>query len=114
MHPVAVKCIRWAVGLFVLGALTSTYGSDVYYRLSEYAGINASAGLTVISVVVTLMQWTLMPLGASLVGAAVVIQTLAPHLREVEDGEGEDSGGTVGEGEDSGGTVGELEGSEHI
>lgn len=87
MHPVAVKCIRWAVGLFVVGALTSTYGSDILYRLSEYAGINASAGLSVVSIVVILMQWTLMPLGASLVGAAVVIQTLAPHVSHAYDDE---------------------------
>ncbi len=90
MHPVAVKCIKWAVGLFVLGALTSVYGSDVLYRLSNYAGVNANAGFSVIRVVISLMQWTLMPLGASLVGAAVVIQTLAPYLGWVADSEVQD------------------------
>ncbi len=91
MHPVAVKCIKWAVGLFLVGVLTSIYGPDMLYRLSTYAGVNASPGLAVMSVVIGLMRWTLMPLGASLVGAAVVIQTLSPHMREVDDREVEDS-----------------------
>lgn len=85
MHPVAVKCIKWAIGLFVLGGLTNAYGSDLLWRLSDYAGVNATAGLTVMNVVISVMRWTLMPLAGSLVGAAVVIHTLAPHLAKVEE-----------------------------
>jgi len=29
MHPVAVKCIKWAVGLFIFGGLMAAYGVDV-------------------------------------------------------------------------------------
>lgn len=85
MHPVAVKCITWAVGLFVLGGLTSAYGAEALWRLSDYAGANATAGLVVLNVVISIMRWTLMPLAGSLVGAAVVIQTLAPQLAKVEE-----------------------------
>jgi len=85
VHPVAVKCIKWAVGLFILGGLTSAYGSELLWRLSDYAGVNATAGMTVVNVVIGIMRWTLMPLAGSLVGAAVVIQTLAPQLAKVEE-----------------------------
>lgn len=86
MHPVAVKCIKWAVGLFIVGGLTGAYGGNVLVALSDYAGVNANAGIWAFSVVISLMQWTLMPLGGSLVGAAVVIQTLAPYLGWVAGG----------------------------
>ncbi len=85
MHPVAVKCIKWAVGLFLVGALTSTYGADAMVRLSDYAGANATVGLTILNVVLTIMIWAMMPLAGSLVGAAVVIQTLAPYVRAIDD-----------------------------
>jgi len=85
VHPVAVKCIKWAVGLFILGGLTSAYGAELLWRLSDYAGVNATAGLTVMNVVISILRWTLMPLAGSLVGAAVVIQTLAPQLTKVEE-----------------------------
>jgi len=87
MHPVAVKCIKWAVGLFIFGGLMSAYGFNFLVWLSEYTGATAIAGFTFVNVVFGILQWTLMPLGASLVGAAVVIQTLAPHMREAESSE---------------------------
>ncbi len=84
MHPVAAKCIKWAIGLFIFGGLMSAYGSNVLVWMSEYTGATAIAGFTFVNVVFGILQWTLMPLGGSLVGAAVVVQTLAPHLREAE------------------------------
>ena len=84
MHPVAVKCIKWSVGLFIFGGLMSAYGVSVLVWLSEYTGATASAGFTFVNVVFGILQWMLMPLGGALVGAAVVIQTLAPHMREAE------------------------------
>lgn len=84
MHPVAVKCIKWAVGLFVVGALINLYAAEVLWRLSEYAGVNAAPGLRLLDAVLGIMRFTLMPVGGSLVGAAVVIQTLAPQMREAE------------------------------
>ncbi len=89
MHPVAVTCVKWAVGLFVVGALAMAFGTEVFFRIADYAGANAEAGVRLMDLLITLVRWTTMPLGASLVGAAVVIQTLAPHVREVEDGERE-------------------------
>lgn len=80
MHPVAIKCTRWSVGLLILGSLANAFGPDLYMRLADYAGINAAAGLRALDLVLTVTRWVTLPLGASLVGAAVVIQTLAPYL----------------------------------
>jgi hypothetical protein len=80
MHPVAVKCIKWAVGLFVFGGLTSAYGSEFLVWLSDYTGPNSIIGFSFMNVVIGILRWTLMPVGGALVGAAVVIQTLAPYL----------------------------------
>jgi len=96
VHPVAVKCIKWAVGLFIFGGLMSAYGVNVLVWLSEYTGATGIAGFTFVNVLFGILQWTLMPLGGALVGAAVVIQTLAPHMREAEASEvdgGEVDGG---------------------
>lgn len=86
MHPVAVKCIRWAVGLFIFGGLTSAYGSDFLVWLSDYTGPNVIIGFSFMNVVIGILRWTLMPLGGALVGAAIVIQTLAPYLGWVAGG----------------------------
>jgi hypothetical protein len=80
MHPVAVKCIKWAVGLFIFGGLTFAYGVNFLAWLSDYTGVNAIIGFSFVNVVVGILQWTLMPLGGALVGAAIVVQTLAPLL----------------------------------
>lgn len=90
MHPVAVKCIRWAIGLFIFGGLTAAYGTDVLVRLSEYTGATGIAGFTFMNVAIGILRWTLMPLAGALVGAAVVIQTLAPYVGWVADDSDED------------------------
>jgi hypothetical protein len=85
MHPVAVKCIRWAVGLFIFGGLTSAYGTEFLMWLSESTGATGIAGFRFMNVLFGILQWSLMPLAGSLVGAAVVIQTLAPYVRDADD-----------------------------
>lgn len=78
MHPTAKKCLQWAVVLFIVGVVVLVYGTDVYVRLAEVAGANADAGLHVVDILLTLVRSTAFPLGAALIGAAIVIQTLAP------------------------------------
>ena len=77
MTPVAKKRILWSIGLFVVGAVLMVYVPDIYVAVSDRAGPNADIGLGLLDVFMTLVRWTLMPVGASLVGAAVVIQTLS-------------------------------------
>ena len=107
MHPVAVKCIRWAVGLFIFGGLMFAYGVNFLVWLQDCTGPNSIIGFSFISVFVGILQWTLMPLGGALVGAAIVIQTLAPLLGWVAGGEVE--GDEVEGGEVDGDEVRETE-----
>jgi len=78
MHPTAKKCVQWAVGLFVVGAAFIVWGPDLFSAIANAAGPNARPVTDLVDVLVTLVRWTLMPVGASLIGAAVVIQVLWP------------------------------------
>ena len=98
MHPTARKCVRWATGLFVVGAVLIVFGPHLFAAIAGRVP-NEGAVLGAVDVTVTLVRWTLMPLGASLVGAAVVIQTLAPRTRTELRGE---AGPTPSTGNDQG------------
>lgn len=78
MHPTARRCVQWAVGLLVVGAVLVAYGPDLYGAVVGVAGANAEVGLGVLHVVLTLVRSVAFPLGAALIGAAIVIQVLAP------------------------------------
>ena len=78
MHPTAKSCITWAVGLFVVGTILVVWLPDLYMAVANRAGVTAQIGLDVLITVLDLVQRVAFPLGAALVGAAVVVQTLAP------------------------------------
>jgi hypothetical protein len=78
VHSTAKKCVQWAVALFVSGAILLVSGPDLYVGLARVAGANAEAGLGVVNILLALLRSTAFPLGAVLIGAAIVIQTLAP------------------------------------
>lgn len=78
MHPTARRCVIWAVVLLVAGAVLHTTIPDLYAALVDAAGPNAEIGMRAVDVVLTLVRWALFPMGAALVGAAVVVQALAP------------------------------------
>ena len=82
MHPASKKCLRWSVGLFVLGTLTMVYLPEVYRAIARVAGSNADIGLTSLNLVFTFVQMTVFPTGAALLGSAVVIQVLAGQTRD--------------------------------
>lgn len=77
MHPTAKKCLQWAVAPLILGGLVTIYGTQAYVGLSDLAGANAQVGLDAINIVLTVVRSAVFSVGAALVGAAVVIQTLA-------------------------------------
>lgn len=77
MNPAAKKCIQWSIGLFVVGTLLLVYLPDIYQAIAGRAGANAEVGLEGLTIALTLVNSTVMPVGAALVGAAVVIQALA-------------------------------------
>jgi len=88
VHQTAKRCVQWAVGLWVLGAVVVIYGTQAYVALAEAVGSGAEAGLDALNVVLTIARSALFPTGAVLIGAAVVIQTLGgdqrPHDRDPE------------------------------
>ncbi|MCL3863145.1 hypothetical protein [Actinotalea sp. K2] len=77
VHPTAKACIRWAVALTAVGAVLLAFGPDLYARLVDLAGANATTGLHLVNLVLTFVRAAIFPMGAVLVGTAIVIQTLA-------------------------------------
>ncbi len=94
MHSTAKKCVQWAVALLISGAVVLVYGTDLYVGLADLAGANAAAGLDVVNILLTLVRSTAFPMGAVLIGAAIVIQTLAPRDRS-DDHEHSEQGRTT-------------------
>ena len=85
MHPVAKKCVVYGVLLLVIGAVLIIYIPDVYNAIANAAGSNAQAGLDVVNIVLQMIRSGIMPVGAALIGAAVVIQTLSSDKHTEED-----------------------------
>lgn len=81
MHPTVTRCVQWAAGLWVLGALVLIYGSPAYLWFTELMGANAEVGLGLVNIVLTVVRSAIFPMGAVLIGAAVVIQTLTGGVR---------------------------------
>ena len=84
MDPTAKKCVIWAVGLFILGALAMAWATDLYLLIADRMGANAEVGVAVLTTVLTGLRWSLFPTGAALIGAAVVIQALSTDRDPVE------------------------------
>ncbi|OUM39944.1 hypothetical protein [Arthrobacter sedimenti] len=53
--------------------------------LAETAGPTAAIGVGAVDVVLTLVRWAMIPMGTTLIGAAVVIRALAPSLERSRD-----------------------------
>ncbi|WP_062201509.1 hypothetical protein [Demequina salsinemoris] len=78
MHPVAKRCLWWAAGLVAVGALFIAFGANIVYGFSEFAGVNAQLAVYPFAFLAQVITSFAMPLAATLVGAAIVIQTVAP------------------------------------
>lgn len=78
MHQVG-RCAGCAGG-FVLVLLPLLIG-----LLAETAGPTAAIGVGAVDVVLTLVRWAMIPMGTTLIGAAIVIRALAPSLEHFRD-----------------------------
>ncbi|MGV8978799.1 MAG: hypothetical protein ACOH17_12215 [Cellulomonas sp.] len=67
----------YGVLLLVVGTVLMIYIPDLYNAIVNIAGSNAQPGLEVVNIVLQVIRSSFMPVGAALIGAAVVIQTLA-------------------------------------
>lgn len=96
MHHTAKRCVQWAVGLWLVGAVVLIYGAQAYVGIADAAGAGAEVGLDVLNIVLTIVRSAVFPMGAALVGAAVVIQA-SPAAARPHDGElGEERAPTGG------------------
>jgi hypothetical protein len=80
MESTAKKCIQWGVILVVAGGFALLLLPQLIGLLAETAGPTASIGVGAVDVVLTLVRWALIPMGTTLIGAAIVIRALAPAL----------------------------------
>ena len=77
MNETAKKCVAWAVGLIVVGWLIGGWVAD--YVLTSIGIPSTPSGQTAwetISTIVSLVRQGAVTVGAVLIGAAVVINTL--------------------------------------
>ena len=85
MHPVAKRCLTWAIVLVVVGVILSVYGADITYWWSELVGAGAEPALHGFGIIMNLIRNFALPLAAGLVTATILIQTLAPHTRTIDE-----------------------------
>lgn len=79
MHPVAKRCLIWAAVLLAVGTLMFVYGVNLLTWFQGLVGYNAEPALHAFGIVTSILHTFAMPLAAALIGAAIVIQTLAPR-----------------------------------
>jgi len=79
MHPVAKRCLTWAIVLVVLGGLLYSYGSNLLFEFIRVVGANAEPAVWIFTFVLAMMQNFALPLAAGLITATILIQTLAPR-----------------------------------
>ena len=81
MHPLARKCLIWGIVLIVVAAAASSFWGQMDYLgiidkpLAYLVGL---IGTTVIMIV----REAFFPVGAVLIGAAILINVLAPEVVE--------------------------------
>jgi hypothetical protein len=80
MESTASKCIKWGAALIVIGGLVLVSLPLLIGLLAESAGPTAAIGVGAVDIVLTLVRWALIPMGTTLIGAAIVIRALAPSL----------------------------------
>lgn len=89
MHSASIRCIRWSVALFIVGALFMMYSGSVVFWVYEWLGVNGELGAHLLSFIVTVVNSTVFPLGAVLIGAVVVIETLRVRNDAIASAEGD-------------------------
>ncbi|NOJ60992.1 hypothetical protein [Arthrobacter sp. 260] len=80
MEAAAKKCVQWGIALIIAGGLVLVLLPFLVGLLAESAGATAAIGVGLLDVILTLVRWALIPMGTTLIGAAVVIRVLAPAL----------------------------------
>ena len=80
MESTAKKCIQWGVVLIIGGGFVLLLLPLLIGLLAQTAGQTAAIGVGAVEIVLTLVRWAMIPMGTTLIGAAIVIRTFAPSL----------------------------------
>ncbi|CAA9239032.1 MAG: hypothetical protein AVDCRST_MAG83-1572 [uncultured Arthrobacter sp.] len=80
MESAAKKCVQWGIALIVAGGFVLVLLPQLVGLLAEAVGPSAAIGVGAIDLLTGLIRWALIPMGTTLIGAAVVIRVLAPEL----------------------------------
>jgi hypothetical protein len=80
MEATARKCVQWGIVLIIAGGFVLVLLPQLMGVLADSVGPTASIGIGLVDIVLTLVRWALIPMGTTLIGAAVVIRTVAPAL----------------------------------
>lgn len=64
------------------------YSPDIYQAAADAIGTEDDVVVNLVDITLTLLRWATLPLGASLIAAAVIVQTLVGEA-------GRDHGGSV-------------------
>lgn len=79
----------WGIGLIVAALIVILFGNTIYYAM---VGTSTTGGalVTIVTYVLSIIQGVGLPLGSALVGAGIVMRTLAPRpvagaFEDVED-----------------------------
>jgi hypothetical protein len=80
MEASVKKCIKWGIVLIVVGGFVLLLLPLLIGLLAESAGPTAAIGVGAVELVLNFVRWALIPMGTTLIGAAIVIRVLAPAL----------------------------------
>ncbi|GAA1118851.1 hypothetical protein [Arthrobacter flavus] len=80
MESAAKKCVQWGIALIIAGGIVLMLIPFLLGLLAESAGATAAIGVGLLDVILNFVRWALIPMGTTLIGAAVVIRVLAPAL----------------------------------
>ncbi len=81
MELAAKKCIQWGIVLIIAGGFVLVLLPQLLGLLAEAVGPSAAIGVGAVDLLTGLIRWALIPMGTTLIGAAVVIRVLAPELQ---------------------------------
>jgi hypothetical protein len=81
MELAAKKCIQWGIVLIIAGGFVLVLLPQLLGLLAEAVGPSAAIGVGAVDLLAGLIRWALIPMGTTLIGAAVVIRVLAPELQ---------------------------------
>ncbi|WP_062386169.1 hypothetical protein [Demequina iriomotensis] len=84
MHPIARRCAQWAAGLVLVGTFAIVVGPEIVLRVGQSTGAGDEVVFWILTYVIGGIRLFAVPIAAALVGAAVVVQVLAPARTDVD------------------------------